>query len=193
MSIQILVANESHHGHAQAICTMIAAAAQIRGTGIAQRQEEYICRKMTQQNAILALHNDRAVGFCYIETWSCQSYVANSGLIVHPDFRRKGLARAIKNAVFELSKQKFPNATLFGITTNASVMKINTELGYQPVTFASLTQDNEFWNACQSCPNYDILTRTKRSMCLCTAMICEPQSRKESLESRLEQPVSRQR
>lgn len=53
-------------------------------------------------------------------------------------------------------------------------MKINYELGYQPVTFSELTDDESFWNGCQTCANYDILTRTNRKMCLCTGMLYDP-------------------
>jgi hypothetical protein len=57
-------------------------------------------------------------------------------------------------------------------------MKINTELGYRPATFAELTDDDSFWKGCQSCVNYDILTRTNRKMCLCTGMIMDPNEKK---------------
>lgn len=106
-------------------------------------------------------------------------YVANSGLIVRPEFRKNNLARRIKRAAFELSRERFPEAKMFGITTSAAVMKINLELGYRPVHFLELTTDESFWKGCQSCPNFDILERTKRSMCLCTGMLYDP---KESTE-----------
>ncbi|MTI22504.1 N-acetyltransferase [Fulvivirga sp. RKSG066] len=152
---------------------MMADAAQIRGTGIAQRQPEYIKQKIEQGKAIIALHKDKLIGFCYIESWQDQKYVANSGLIVHPDYRNEGLAKVIKKATFDLSKKMFPNALLFGITTSMAVMKINSDLGYRPVTFSELTTDETFWKGCQSCNNYDILMRTSKSMCLCTGMICD--------------------
>ncbi|MDA0844159.1 MAG: GNAT family N-acetyltransferase, partial [Bacteroidetes bacterium] len=60
---------------------------------------------------------------------------------------------------------------IFGITTGSAVMKINYQLGYQPVTFSELTDDPKFWDGCQTCLNYDILTRTNRKMCLCTGML----------------------
>ena len=53
-------------------------------------------------------------------------------------------------------------------------MKINSELGYVPVTFSELTDDEMFWKGCQSCVNYDILTRTNRKHCLCTGMLYDP-------------------
>ena len=128
---------------------------------------------MTEGKAVIALNGDVVIGFCYIESWQDKKFVANSGLIVHPDFRKTGLAKAIKQATFELSKKMFPDAKLFGITTSMPVMKINSDLGYKPVTFSELTQDEAFWKGCQSCANFDILTRTNRSMCLCTGMACD--------------------
>lgn len=110
-------------------------------------------------------------GFCYIETWGGKKYVANSGLVVRPEYRHSGLAREIKRRAFELSRTRFPEAKLFGITTSHAVMKINTDLGYVPVPFSELTDDDEFWSGCRSCPNHDILERTRRRMCLCTGML----------------------
>ncbi len=175
MDVQIMVADESHSVYAEEIVETIFVAAQQRGTGIARRTPEYVIQKMTEGKAIIALTQDGAfAGFCYIETWEHGNYVANSGLIVKPEFRKHNLARRIKRAAFELSRRKYPDAKIFGITTSAAVMKINSELGYRPVHFSELTQDESFWKGCQSCPNYDILQRTKQAMCLCTGMLYDP-------------------
>ena len=103
-----------------------------------------------------------------------KKFVANSGLVIDPQFRGQGLAKAVKRKAFELSMEKFPNAKLFGLTTSLAVMKINSELGYQPVTFSELTDDEKFWEGCQSCVNYDILSRTNKKHCLCTGMLYNP-------------------
>lgn len=169
----VKVAQPEHSVYAEAICQMIEAAAAIRGTGIAKRNPAYIRQKINQGKAVIALDRGKAVGFCYIENWEGTKYVANSGLIVHPDHRKTGLARRIKKATFDLSKTLFPDARLFGITTSLAVMKINSDLGYQPVTFSELTQDETFWKGCQGCVNFDILQRTERKMCLCTGMVCD--------------------
>jgi len=174
MEFSIIMANESHSKYAATICSMMAEAAQIRGTGIAERKPAYICQKMTEGKAVIALDKTKVIGFCYIESWDNNQYVANSGLITHPDYRNLGLAKAIKKEIFKLSKEKFPNAKLFGITTSMAVMKINSDLGYKPVPFSEITQDENFWQGCKSCKNYDILMRTNKSMCLCTGMICSP-------------------
>lgn len=174
MAIHIQVATENHTKYAPIIVAMIEDAAQKRGTGIAKRQPEYIIQKMQEGKAIIALDGEVVAGFCYIESWGHDKYVANSGLIVNEDYRGQGLSKKIKKEAFELSRKKFPNAKLFGLTTSLPVMKINSELGYRPVTFSELTDDEQFWKGCQSCVNYDILTRTDRKHCLCTGMLMDP-------------------
>lgn len=175
--MKIIIANNTHAEYAELICNTIEESAKVRGTGIARRTPEYILTKMTNGNAIIALDGDKFAGFCYIEIWSHEKFVANSGLIVHPDYRNQGLAKKIKKAVFELSRKKYPQAKIFGITTGLAVMKINYELGYQPVPFSELTDDDSFWKGCQTCKNYDILIRTERKMCLCTGMLYDPEKK----------------
>ena len=178
-NIEVLVAGEEHIGYVETILETIEKAAKVRGTGIAKRTPEYVRQKMLEQKAIIALCNGIFAGFCYIDSWSNKQFVANSGLIVSPEFRGHGLAKKIKRKAFELSRERFPEAKLFGLTTGAAVMKINSELGYRPVTFADLTDDEAFWKGCQSCVNYDILQRTGRRMCLCTGMLYDPKEHKE--------------
>jgi GNAT superfamily N-acetyltransferase len=175
MEISIVETLPIHERYAEEICRNYAESAKARGTGIAERKPEYVRQKIREGKAVIALEGEQVAGFCYIESWSHEKYVANSGLIVLPDFRKRGLARAIKKKVFELSRKKYPQARIFGITTSFAVMKINSALGYQPVTFSELTQDDAFWNGCRSCPNYDILERNKRKLCLCTAMMAPSQ------------------
>lgn len=174
VSIEVMVADERHLSYVETILDTIEKAAKIRGTGIAKRTPEYVRQKMLEGKAIIAMAGDEFAGFCYIESWSNKQFVANSGLIVVEKFRGHGLAKRIKKFAFNLSRRKFPEAKLFGLTTGAAVMKINTELGYRPVTFADLTSDEAFWRGCQSCVNYDVLTRTNRRMCLCTGMLYDP-------------------
>jgi len=175
MEFEVTIAEEKHLIYAEEVCRLIAEAAKLRGTGIAKRDPAYIRRKITEGKAIIALQEEELAGFCYIETWSHDKYVANSGLIVSPTFRNCGLAKQIKRKAFELSRKKYPQAKLFGITTSLAVMKINSELGYKPVTFSELTTDDEFWGGCSSCPNFDVLTRTERKICLCTGMLYDPE------------------
>ncbi len=166
--------------HAQTICDEMAESAKARGTGIAKRSPEYIQLKMSEGKAIIAIYKEdnSVAGFCYIESWGHNKFVANSGLIVFPEYRKHGLARKIKVKAFEHSREKFPKAKLFGLTTSFAVMKINSELGYQPVPFSELTDDNEFWKGCQACVNYEILQNKDRKNCLCTGLLYDPKSKK---------------
>lgn len=148
--------------------------AQRRGTGIAKRSIEYLSKKISEGNAVVATENGEWVGFCYIETWSHGQFVANSGLIVSPKFRNRGVATLIKNRIFQLSREKYPTAKVFGLTTGLAVMKINSDLGYKPVIYSELTQDEEFWSGCRNCVNYEILMMKERKNCLCTAMLFVP-------------------
>ncbi|MEQ6122910.1 GNAT family N-acetyltransferase [Pseudotenacibaculum sp. MALMAid0570] len=174
--MEIIIADKSHSIYADIICKTIEDSANVRGTGIARRTPEYIITRMKNGNAVIALDGNNFVGFCYIEKWDHGKFVANSGLIVHPNYRGKGVAKLIKKKVFEHSRTKFPEAKVFSITTGLPVMKMNSELGYKPVTFSELTKDQSFWKGCQTCKNYDVLQRTSQSMCLCTGMLYDPNS-----------------
>jgi len=184
----IIPATAQHVGYAEQICNEMAESAKARGTGIARRSPEYVANKMQEGKAVIALRKaDQAwAGFCYIETWSHGDFVANSGLVVNPDFRKVGLAKAIKKRIFDLSREKYPKAKIFGLTTGLAVMKINSDLGYEPVTYSELTQDEEFWKGCQSCVNYDILTMKQRKNCMCTAMLWDPVEKEKELRERIE-------
>ena len=169
--IKVIFAEEEHTKYAEQIVTLIYESALQRGTGIARRTPEYIAQKIRGGKAVVALCDDRLIGFSY--------YVATSGLIVDPEFRRLGLAARIKAKTFELARLRFPFAKLFSITTSLPVMKLNSQMGYKPVTFSELTDDEEFWAGCKGCVNYDILQRNNRRMCLCTGMLYDPKAKLE--------------
>ena len=178
----VTVAHEQHLLYANQICQEMEESAKARGTGIAKRSSEYVGNKIKEGKAVIALHKDGTwAGFCYIETWSHGQFVANSGLIVNPQFRNCGLAKAIKFKIFELSRTQYPHAKIFGLTTGLAVMKINSTLGYKPVTYSELTQDEDFWKGCQSCINYDILMGKERKNCLCTAMLYHPEEKEKTI------------
>ncbi|MEO6288651.1 MAG: GNAT family N-acetyltransferase [Ginsengibacter sp.] len=161
--------------YAQTITDEMAASAQARGTGIAKRSTEYIQKKIEEGKAVIAVtESEDWVGFCYIEAWGKEGFVANSGLIVAPVFRKTGIAKGIKKRIFDLSREKYPQAKIFGLTTGLAVMKINSDLGYEPVTYSELTDDENFWAGCKSCVNYDILMSKERKNCMCTAMLYDP-------------------
>lgn len=172
--IQVMVADESHVKYVDTILQTIADAAKVRGTGIAKRSPEYVATKMREAKAVIALEGERFAGFSYIETWGNKHYVTTSGLIVHPDYRGLGLAKRIKNLTFTLARVRWPHAKIFSLTSGSAVMTMNTQLGYHPVTFNDLTDDEAFWRGCQGCINHDVLERTGRKFCICTAMLFDP-------------------
>lgn len=173
--IEVVVADSSHEKYVDTILETIAEAAKVRGTGIAKRTHEYLVTKMREAKAVIALKGGRMAGFSYIETWGNKHYVTTSGLIVHPDFRGKGVAWRIKEMTFTLARTRWPHAKIFSLTSGAAVMTMNTRLGYKPVTFADLTDDEAFWRGCEGCVNVDILRRTDRKYCICTAMLYDPE------------------
>jgi GNAT superfamily N-acetyltransferase len=173
--IKVMVADESHIKYVDTILQTIADAAKVRGTGIAKRSPEYVATKMKEAKAVIALQGEKFADFSYIETWGNKQYVTTSGLIVHPDFRGLGLAKRIKNMTFTLARKRWPLAKIFSLTSGSAVMKMNTQLGYHPVTFADLTDDESFWHGCEGCINRDVLHRTNRRYCICTAMLFDPE------------------
>jgi len=162
--VKVMVADESHIKYIDTILTTIAEAAKKRGSGIAKRSPEYVATKMREAKAVIALQGEKFAGFSYIETWGNKHYVTTSGLIVH----------------------RWPHAKIFSLTSGSAVMKMNTQLGYLPVTFADLTDDESFWRGCEGCINVDVLHRTNRKYCICTAMLFDPE---EHLPIKLPQEV----
>jgi N-acetylglutamate synthase-like GNAT family acetyltransferase len=185
--IIIRVADSGDIRYATTITDEMESSAKARGTGIAKRSPEYVAQKIQEGKAVIAVTADGTwVGFCYIEAWGHGKFVANSGLIVAPEFRKGGVAKQIKKRIFDLSREKYPEAKIFGLTTGLAVMKINSELGYEPVTYSELTDDEEFWKGCKACVNYDILMSKGRKNCLCTAMLFDPAEQLQKAEDKVE-------
>ena len=176
--ITIEVASEKHLGYVERILTSIEEAAQVRGTGIARRKPEYIARKIEEAKAVIALHGEDFAGFSYIETWEHKRYVTTSGLIVHPDYQGRNIAKRIKDHTFTLARVRWPHAKIFSLTSGDAVMKMNTALGYVPVSFQQLTDDDAFWRGCAGCVNHDILEAKQRKFCICTGMLYDPDKHK---------------
>ena len=184
--ITVMVADPSHEKYVDTILDTIEKAAKVRGTGIAKRTHEYVATKMKEAKAVIALYGDEFVGFSYIETWGNKQYVTTSGLIVDPKFRGLGVAKRIKDLTFTLARTRWPHAKIFSLTSGAAVMAMNTQLGYHPVTFADLTDDEAFWRGCEGCINVDVLKRTGRKYCICTGMLYDPE---EHLPAKLPENV----
>ena len=184
--ITVMVADASHEKYVDTILDTIEKAAKVRGTGIAKRTHEYVATKMKEAKAVIALYGDEFVGFSYIETWGNKQDVTTSGLIVDPKFRGLGVAKRIKDLTFTLARTRWPHAKIFSLTSGAAVMAMNTQLGYHPVTFADLTDDEAFWRGCEGCINVDVLKRTGRKYCICTGMLYDPE---EHLPAKLPEEV----
>lgn len=182
----VQVASEEHLKYVDEILAAIEDAAKVRGTGIARRKPAYLARKIQEAKAVIAFCGGRFAGFSYIETWEDKHYVTTSGLIVHPDFRGRGLAKRIKDMTFSLARIRWPHAKIFSLTSGAAVMAMNTQLGYKPVTFDQLTEDDAFWKGCEGCVNVDVLRRTDRKFCICTGMLFDPE---EHLPARIPDEV----
>lgn len=171
----IEIANVNHVFWSNEICNTTLSSALARGTGISGRSPELLEEKMKKGEAVIAFASDGTwAGFSFISAWNNGEYVSNSGLIVAPQFRHTGLAKKIKQKIFWLSRQKYPEAKIFSLTTGLAVMKMNHELGFEPVTYSELTTDDAFWENCKSCVNCSILLSKERKNCLCTAMLYNP-------------------
>ena len=175
MEIEVMVAQPGHVKYADDIVKEIYVSSLERKTGIANRTPEYIKEKILAGKAVIALAGDgRFAGFSYIESWGGKSFVANSGLIVAHAFRGMGIAKRIKEQTFILSRQLFPQAKIFSITTGAAVMKMNYEFGFRPVPYSELTDDPEFWKGCEGCRHFEILKSHDYKMCICTGLLYDP-------------------
>lgn len=173
--IFVRVATINDIRYAEEIVHETEASAIARGTGIARRSPESVAQKMRDGKAVIAVTaNEQWVGFAYIQSWENERYVSNSGLIVSPPFRKSGVAKAIKERIFKLSRRCYPEAKVFSITSGAPIMKMNTHLGFEPVTFQEITHDPLFWEGCKGCVNYSILEGKNKGICLCTAMLFDP-------------------
>lgn len=173
--ITVRIADASDGKFAKQISEETEHSAILRGSGISKRPASVIIQKMLEGKGIIAIADDgRWAGFSYIESWANGEFVSNSGLIVSPVFRNRGVARRIKNEIFRLSREKYPGASIFSITTGLAIMKMNERLGFKTVTFNEITAERSFWQGCKSCVNYDILKHKNFKNCLCTAMLYSP-------------------
>ena len=146
-----------------------------RGTGIARRSPQSLCKKMYEGRTVIAVTDKGEwVGFSYVQPWGNGDCVSNSGMIVNPSYRGMHVAARIKELTFELSCHLYPDAKIFSITTGGAVLSLNHHLGFRPVTYGEITSDEAFWDQCKACVNYPLLEAKGRSICLCTAMLYDP-------------------
>jgi len=175
----VRVATPADVKYVYAILQEMERSAQERGTGIARRKPQLLCRKVYEGKAVIALTRTGVwIGFSYIESWSEGAFVSNSGLIVDPRYRGMHVASRIKEMIFALSRRLYPGANIFSITTGAAVLSMNHQLGFRPVTYVEITKDPVFWDQCKACVNYPLLESKGRKICLCTAMMYYPEEKK---------------
>lgn len=174
MDITVEVANEKHIPYIKDILAAIYEASKVKGNSIVMRNPDYLAVKMKEGKAVIALCGDDFAGFCYIECWQNEEFVANSGLIVKPEFRGQHLATRIKEKIFEVSRTMFPDACIFSITKSQAVIKMNTALGFKQVTYDQLTTDPKFWKGCDTCPHFQELLANGYRSCQCTGLLYKP-------------------
>jgi GNAT superfamily N-acetyltransferase len=174
-AVEVRIAVPADVKHVYPILEEMERSAKVRGTGIARRTPQSLCQKIYDGKAVIAVAaGGEWAGFSYIEVWSNGEFVSNSGLIVNPKYRNAGVARAIKQEIFEMARVLYPDAKIFSITTGAAILKMNHRLGFEPVTYADITRDDRFWDQCKHCVNHAILEGQERKRCLCTAMLFTP-------------------
>lgn len=173
--IIVRLAQPSDSVYAQQISDETERSAIARGSGISKRSVKSIIEKIAAGKAIMAVSdNGNWVGFSYFDVWDHGKFVSNSGLIVSPQYRQNGVAAEIKEQVFNLCRERYPESLVFSITSGLAIMKLNTRLGFEPVTYSEITHDETFWEGCKSCVNYDVLNSKNKCNCLCTAMLFDP-------------------
>lgn len=173
-TIEVLVADESHKSYIPDILAAIYEASKVKGNSIVMRDPEYLAQKMREGKAVIALCDGVFVGFCYLECWQDEQFVANSGLIVKPEYRGLGVATGIKKQIFEICRTMFPEAGIFSITKSQAVIRMNTALGFERVSYDQLTTDPKFWKGCDTCPDYPVLQASQGKSCHCIGLLYRP-------------------
>jgi hypothetical protein len=180
-SFVIRLATEADAKHLPRIADLLDEGAISRGIGRGRRPDSLMLQKIRENRSIMAFNPEGdVVGFCYIDTWNNDSFVVHNALIVAPKYRDKNLGWLIKEFAFKITRSRWPDAKIFGLTTTQAVMHINSKLGYEPVVYAALPQDERFWNGHSNCIYYDVLQRSGGRFCLCTAMLYDPEKSPKS-------------
>jgi GNAT superfamily N-acetyltransferase len=146
-----------------------------RDHDIARRATPFLRDKILSGKAVLALHEDRLVGFGYFSDWEGGRFVSHSGLVVDDAFRGRGLGRRMKTRLMQAGARRFPEATVMSLTTSPAVLAMNRSLGFRKVPVERLTTDPAFWEGCKACRNYAEMQRLGRRCC-CDAMILSPRA-----------------
>lgn len=157
------------------ICEVTLSLVISHGRDISEHSPELLETKMKKGEAVIAFASDgRWAGFSFISSCENGSYISNSALVIAPEFRHTGLVKKIKRKIFELSREMYPDACIFSLTSDLTVMKMNHKLGFKRVNFSELPSNSLFWESCKSCINCPVLMSQERKNCLCTAMLYNP-------------------
>lgn len=149
--------------------------ARFRTTGVVGRTAAYIEDKIKEGKAFIAFSpTGEWVGFCYLEVWEHRRYVANSGLIIKPEYRKSGLAKKLKEVSFRFTRKTYPQAKIFSLTSKPSVMQINLALGYKSVSPQYLFEDSDFVNGCRDVVDYPDMTAKHKNDGNCFLMLFDP-------------------
>lgn len=170
----VKTADCNHHKYIPDILEAIYDASKVKGNSIVMRDPAYLAKKMDEGKAVIATQGDKFAGFCYIESWESERFIANSGLIVKPEYRGLGLASRIKKTIFDICRTMFPDAKIFSITKSQAVIKMNTRLGFMEVPYSELTVDPKFWKGCDTCPHYQTLLDNGMQNCECHGLLYIP-------------------
>lgn len=142
--------------YASSILDAINESATKRGTGIEDRPQGYIEDKMNKGLGVIVIDNvtNDWIGFCTLEVWKHKLFLANTGLIIQPEYRGYGISAGIKSKLFDLCRQNFPKAKILSMTTNPMVIASNEVLGFTQVSFAEILKDPLFVEGCTSWVDY---------------------------------------
>lgn len=172
----VRIATSDDHKYTTEITDELAYSATKRGISIARRTPEYAINKMDKGLAVIALNPENGdwIGFCCIEVWEHQKYVASSGLIISPKYRGMGIATMLKARLFELCQTKFPKAKIFSLTTNQAVIHANIDLGFKIVAFSEVLNDSLFMDGCKSWVDFSGLMNNNPTHAYYVAMVFDP-------------------
>lgn len=163
--------------YADNIAHEISISALLRNVAIEPRTGDYIFQKMIDGLAVIAIDNETEewIGFCALDVWNHQRYVANTGLIVKPKYRGKNVSNLLKNKLFELARIKFPSAKIFSLTNKELIKKINIDLGFQEVEAREILYDPYFNTGMNSWVDFiELLKHSEESGH--KAMVFDPES-----------------
>ena len=105
--------------------------------------------------------NNEFVGYTCLETW--KKYIEIGAVIVNPFFREHGIGTVLIKSALCSALNKHSDKQII-ILSNTKTHKISLKLGF--IDQAKKKFDNEIWNLCPVCEDYQNFPH-----CRCNAMI----------------------